>query len=463
MSELGHRLGCGDVPAGRTSLALKRREKQEHRKEHPLTTSEMQNAVDEATAAVYYPVSDLKMTRGEGIYLFDSEGRGYIDCASATFNLSLGYSHAAVVSAIKEQAEQLIHVTSSFQTDQINDLSRRLVDLAPGNITKAHLKVGGGSEANEGAVKMAQRATGRRDAVTLFRAHVGQTMMMTSMSGNAFRREPFGTLFHNTLQVPDPYCHRCFYAQQKDSCGRLCVTRLYDFMEYASSGSVAAFLVEPISGNGGNIVPPDGYFAGLRKFCDDMGIKLILDEIQTGIGRTGRMFAAEHFDVRPDAITVAKGLGGSGAQVAAILTDDDLAGMPGDQHSFTYGSNVLAAAAALATLDVIDDEAFLANVRATGEHILARLRDMQRRHLVIDDVRGVGLMIGIEISGPDGTPNVRLTNELAARAMDFGLILRTSRYGRGNVLKIRPPLTLTMAEADLICDRFDQLLSAHAH
>lgn len=425
--------------------------------------SNTQQATNIATSAVYYPVSDLKMVRGDGVYLYDENGVGYIDCASATFNLSLGYSHPAVVAAIREQADQLVHVTSSFQTDKINDLSRRLVDLAPTSITKAHLKVGGGSEANEGAIKMAQRATGKRDVVTLFRAHVGQTMMTTSMSGNAFRKQPFQTLFHNTLQVPDPYCRRCFYAQSPDSCGQLCVDRLYDFMEYASSGSVAAFLIEPISGNGGNIVPPEGYFAALRTFCDDTGIKLILDEIQTGIGRTGRMFAAEHFNIVPDAITVAKGLGGSGAQVAAILTDDELSGLPGDQHSFTYGSNVLAAAAALATLDIIDDDEFLANVRETGDYIMSRIREMRAWHPVIDDVRGVGLMIGIEISDANGSPNVALTNELAKRGMQFGLILRTSRYGRGNVLKIRPPLILTLDEATMICDRFDQLLAAYAH
>ncbi|MEV8099461.1 aminotransferase class III-fold pyridoxal phosphate-dependent enzyme [Kitasatospora sp. NPDC085879] len=412
--------------------------------------------------AVYYSVSDTRMVTGEGVYLYDSEGRGYIDCASATFNLSLGYRHPAVIKAMKDQADELIHVTSSFQTEAVNRLSQRLVDLAPKRLTKAHLKVSGGSVANEGAVKMAQRATGKRDVITLFRSHVGQTMMMASLSGNAFRREPFAQLYPGGLQVPDPYCHRCFYGQQAGSCGLMCVDRISDFLEFASSGSVAAVLIEPISGNGGNIVPPDGYFAKLRELCDEHNIKMIFDEIQTGIGRTGRMFAAEHFGVEPDAMTVAKGLGGSGAQVAAILASDELAGMPSHEHSFTYGANLLSAAAALATLDVIDDPDFLANVRATGNHILARLEEMSRRHRCISEVRGVGLMIGIEISEPDGSPAVDLTNHLAHKAMEHGLILRTSRYGFGNVLKIRPPLTLTMAEADLICDRFDALLTEHA-
>ncbi|MFF4537260.1 aspartate aminotransferase family protein [Streptomyces aureus] len=409
-------------------------------------------------SAVYYPVSDTRMVAGEGIYLYDSDGRGYIDCASATFNLSLGYRHPAVVQAIKDQADQLIHVTSGFQTAPINALAHRLVRLAPKSITKAHLKVDGGSAANEGAVKMAQRTTGRRDVITLFRSHVGQTVMMASLSGNAFRKQPLAQLYHGGLQVPDPYCMRCFYGQDPRSCGLMCVDRINDFLEFASSGSVAAVLVEPISGNGGNIVPPDGYFAALRELCDTHGMKLIFDEVQTGIGRTGRMFAAEHFSVDPDAITLAKGLGGSGAQVAAILTSDELAGLPTNDHSFTYGANLLAAAAALATLDVIDDADFLANVRTTGAHILDRLGALRAAHPQIADVRGVGLMIGIEIVDEEGRPSAALTNRLAERALDHGLVIRTSRYGHGNVLKIRPPLVLTLEEADVICDRFTELL-----
>lgn len=409
-------------------------------------------------SALYYPVSDVKMVRGEGVYLYDSEGKSYIDCASATFNLSLGYGHPKVIQAMKDQADQLIHVTSSFQTGPTNTLARKLVELSPSNLTKAHIKVSGGSVANEGAIKMAQRATGRRDIITLFRSHVGQTMMTAYLSGNAFRKAALPLAMPGGLQVPDPYCYRCFYGQEPSSCNMMCVDRLDDFLEYASSGSVAAILVEPISGNGGNIVPPDGYFQKLREFCDRRGIKLIFDEIQTGIGRTGFMFAADYFDVKPDAITVAKGLGGSGAQVAAILASDELGGLGTNDHSFTYGGNVLAAAAAVATLDVISKPEFLENVRLTGAHILSRLEDMKRAFKFVGDVRGVGLMIGIEIIDEEGKANQPLTNWLSQKAMDHGLVLRTSRYGYGNVLKIRPPLTLTFEEADLICDRFEALL-----
>jgi 4-aminobutyrate aminotransferase-like enzyme len=323
-----------------------------------------------------------------------------------------------------------------------------------------HPKVSGGSSANEGAIKMAQYATGRSEVITLFRSHLGQTMMMASMSGNAFRKAPFPMLYPGSIQVPDPYCHRCFYNQERGKCGLLCVERIDDFIEFASNGQVAAILIEPISGNGGNVVPPDGYLQRLRQFCDQHDIVLIFDEIQTGIGRTGHMFAAQHFGVEPDAITTAKGLGGSGAQVAAILTNDRLAGLPAHHHSFTYGSNLMAAAAANVTLDIVAQPAFLANVRATGNYILDRLIDLQSRYPVIGDVRGVGLMIGFELDEPDGSPAVDLTNHLAKKAMEHGLIMRTSRYGYGNVLKIRPPLILTLAEADELCDRLEHLFEA---
>jgi 4-aminobutyrate aminotransferase len=407
---------------------------------------------------IYYDVSDTFITAGEGIYLYDGDGSRYIDCGSGTFNLSLGYRHPEIIAVVKEQADKLIHVTSSFQTAPVNDLVQRLVEVSPDNLTKVHLKVPGGSEANEGAIKMAQYVTGRREVITLFRSHLGQTMMTAGLSGNAFRKAPFPAVFPGGLQVPDPYCYRCFYKQQPESSDFLCVQRINDFIDFASAGQVACVLVEPISGNGGNIVPPHGYFAELRRLCDERGIVLIFDEIQTGIGRTGEMFAADYFGVRPDAMTLAKGLGGSGLQVAAILTDARLSGLDGHHHSFTYGANLLAAAAASKTIEIVGRPGFLENVRTVGAGILGRLRDMQGRLPFIGDVRGVGLMIGVELVGPDGEPAVELTNAVAKAAPGHGLMVRTSRYGFGNVVKIRPPLIISPSQAEDLCDRFEALL-----
>lgn len=422
-----------------------------------INTTEVEQISLSDPSALYNSVSEVKMVRGEGIHLFDSDGRDYIDCASATFNLSLGYGHPAIINAIKEQSEKLIHVTSAFQTDSINQLASKLVELSPQRLTSVHLKVSSGSVANEGAIKMAQRATGKREIMSLFRSHHGQTMVTANISGNAFRKENFAHSLPGSLVVPDPYCYRCFYGKDPNSCSFECVSKLDDFLEFASTGNVAAIIVEPISGNGGNIVPPDGYFQRLRKFCDENNIKMIFDEIQTGIGRTGHMFAAEYFDVEPDAMTVAKGLGGSGAQVAGILASDELSGLPSSEHSFTYGSNVLAASAAVATLDIVSQPEFLKNVTLTGDFILNRLRQMQTKYKFIGDVRGLGLMIGFEINNENGSPNPTLTNWMADMAMKHGLILRTSRYGHGNVLKIRPPLILTLTEAEILCNRLENL------
>lgn len=411
---------------------------------------------------IHYRVGDRAMHRGDGIHLYDTDGAEYIDCASGTFNLSLGYGHPEVVKAMRDQADLLIHATSAFQTAPVNELVRRLVEVSPANLTRVHPKVSGGSTANEGAVKMAQAHTGRRDVVTLFRSHHGSTMMTMGMSGEAFRKAPFPLQMPGVTHVPDPYCKRCFYRQQPDTCGLLCAERINDFLDHATSGSTACVVLEPISGSGGNIVPPDGYLDAVRRICDERGIVLIFDEVQTGIGRTGHMFAADHFGVYPDIITTAKGLGGSGAQVAAILTSEELWGLDGEYHSFTYGGNVLAAAAAAKTLEIVSCPAFLENVRTVGAHVMRRLRELAERHRCVGDVRGVGLMIGVELVDHEGRPDTPLTQHLARRGMEHGLILRTSRYGRGNVLKIRPPLILTLGEADLMCDRLDALFTVEA-
>lgn len=423
------------------------------------------SALEQARGHLYYDVADLVAERGEGVYLYDADGKRYLDCASATFNLSLGYSHPEIVQAIREQAGRLVHVTSSFQSEPVSQLVQRLIDVSPDNLTRVHPKVSSGSVANEGAIKMAQHATGKRDVITLFRSHLGQTMTMASLSGNAFRKDPLQAVYPDRLHVPDPYCARCFYNERPETCGFLCVERIDDFIEHASSGSVAAMVVEPISGNGGNIVPPHGYLQALKDLCESHQIVLVFDEVQTGLGRTGEMFAADYFGVAPHIMTVAKGLGGSGLQVAAILAEERLAGMASDHHSFTYGSNALACAGAAKTIEILQRPGFLEHVRAVGAYFMGRLGELQQRHPVMWDVRGAGLMIGIEVCRPEaaGHPyapaNVALTNQIVKVGKDLGLLLRTSRYGRGNVVKIRPPLIIGYDEADEVCDRLDWVLT----
>lgn len=416
-----------------------------------------EHPADDVIRHYYYPPDRLHAVRGEGIYLYDRDGRRYVDCSAGTFNLSLGYAHPEIVATIRESAGELVHVTSKFQTGPGNELVRRIVAVAPPGLTKVHLKSASGSDANEAAVKIAQHHTGKSDVVSLFRGHLGQTMAMIGASGAAFRREPFSFRLPGVVHVPDPYCLRCFYRQRREECGLLCVERINDFIDYASSGRVACVVVEPISGNGGNIVAPDGYLPALRRLCDERGILLVFDEIQTGFGRTGRMFAAEHFGVAPHLMTFGKGLGGSGMPIAGVLTEERLAGLAGHHINATFGGNVLSAAVAAKTIEIISRPGFLENVREVGAYVLERLRDMATRARCVADVRGVGLMIGIEVVDRDGRPDPALTRHLAEEGQRMGLLLRTSLYGLGNVVKVRPALVLRRDQADEMCDLIEQL------
>ncbi|NUH41876.1 aspartate aminotransferase family protein [Streptomyces samsunensis] len=412
---------------------------------------------DDVVNHFYYPPDPFKAVRGEGVYLYGEDGKGYLDASSGTFNLTLGYSHPEVVATIREQAAELIHVTSKFQSRAVNSLVGALSEVAPADLTRVHLKSSSGSDANEAAIKIAQHHTGNPDVISLFRGHLGQTMAMINASGAAFRRAPFPAQLPGVVHVPDPYCVRCFYKQERETCGLLCVERINDFIDFASSGRVAAVILEPISGNGGNVVPPDGYLEALRALCDERGILLIFDEIQTGFGRTGQMFASDTFGVSPHMLTFGKGLGGSGMPIAGLLTEERLTGLEGHHINSTFGANVLASSVAVKTLEIIRRPGFLENVRAVGAHVMDRLGEMAGRYGFIGDIRGRGLMIGMEINDADGNPDAPFTNHLASLGMDHGLLLRTSLYGFGNVLKVRPPLVMTMEEADVMCDRLDRL------
>lgn len=397
----------------------------------------------------------------EGIYVRDERGRVYIDCASGTFDQPLGHNHPALVDAIKRQAETLAYLATPLVGEIVLRLAEKLVAVSPPNLNRVHLRDVSGSTAVEGAIKIAQAATGRSDVIALFRSHHGQTAWTTDVSGDAARRLLAPVHTPGIVHVPGPYCYRCFYRMTYPECGLYCVDAIRDFIAYASSGSVACVIVEPVIGNGGNIVPPRDYFRKLRSLCDELGIVLIFDEAQTGLGRLGYLFAAEYFDVQPHILVTAKGLGGPVPR-AAILLEERLELMPAKQHSFTGASSLLSAATALATLDVLEEPGFLEAVRRKGQLLGLHLRELATRFPAIGDVRGVGLMWGLEIVAPDATPDTGRCNRIVAAGRDAGLILRSSQYGRGNVVKIRPPLVITELEIEELADRLGRALRAAA-
>ncbi|MGK9252220.1 aspartate aminotransferase family protein [Paenibacillus humicus] len=399
---------------------------------------------------------------GKGIKLIDDSGAEYLDGVSGTFNLSLGYNHPYVVEKVQEQVGNLTHMSSSFTEPYVNEVLDHLVEYAPNGINAGWMRDITGSTANECATKIAQKYTESTDIISLFLSHHGQTQFATGISGNAFRRRKFpNSAAANSLHVPAPYCYRCPFNASSPNCGFQCIEAISDHIEYASSGSVACMIIEPILGNGGNIIPPDGYFERLRKLCDEYNLILIADEVQTGIGRTGYMFASELFDIRPDMITLAKGLGGIGVPVAAVLMQSRLDVLEKHEHSFTSGSNLISVTAAKSTLDVVSEPGFLDEVKLKGEILGELLGELAEKHSCIGEARGVGLMWGLEIVDSEDAPDVAKANAAIERAFsDQRLILRGSRYGFGNVVKVRPSLTVTADELVEIVGRLDSVLDS---
>jgi 4-aminobutyrate aminotransferase len=407
--------------------------------------------------------NNVTFTKGSGIRLYTPENEEYIDGASGTFNLSLGYSHPELVEVLKQQVENLIHVSSAFTAELAQQVLDCILDEAPEHITDGWMRDIIGSTANEGAVKIANKFNGKNEVVSLSLSHHGQTLYTTNISGNAFRRKSFSnTISTKNAIVPAPYCYRCpFSAKGPGKCGFLCAEAIYDYAEYASSGGVSAMVMEPILGNGGNIIPPEGYFEKIRQICDELDIALIADEVQTGIGRTGYMFASEHYNIKPDIITLAKGLGGIGIPAAAILYKPEYAVLEKFEHSYTSGGNLLSLTASQKTMEVVSREGFLENVRSSGAVLGQLLNKLKENYPhIIGDVRGIGYMWGLEINAADGAPDPALTNKIIDVAFeDHNLILRGSRYGFGNVVKVRPSLTANVDDIEEIYSRLNKIFS----
>jgi 4-aminobutyrate aminotransferase-like enzyme len=383
--------------------------------------------------------------RGEGVRLFDGAS-SYIDCASGTFNLSLGYSNAEVTRALHEQIDRCSHLSSEFTQAKAASIFESLREFLPPHIGAFWFRDIIGSTATECAIRIAQKATGRSSIVSLFLSHHGQTVGAAGISGNAFRQASFNLPFVGSLKIPAPDCLNCFYEKTPDSCNMLCARRLQDFVEYASNGQVAAVIIEPVLGNGGNIVPPSGYFRKLREVCDNNDILIIADEVQTGFGRTGSFFASNGFarDLRPDIITFGKGAGGVGIPAAGVVMRSELDVLETWEHSTTSGANPLAIAAMEATIAYIKNHGVLENVQLTGSALLRGLRELELEFPMVRNVRGVGLMLGFDL------PDKEKTSLFITIARRYGLILRGSRYGFGHTIKVRPPLIITHSEVDEI-------------
>lgn len=398
---------------------------------------------------------DIELVEGDGVWVISTNGEKFFDACSGTFNVPLGHRFPSVVDAVTAQLNRAAHLGSSNSREYANSILNSLLDSAPAPLSAGWMRDVIGSTANECAIHIAQKKTGASGIVSLFLSHHGQTALTTAISGDSFRRASNPEARSaNSIKVPAPYCHRCFYKATYPNCGLLCVERIHDFIRFSGNGDVACLIVEPILGNGGNIVPPTRYFESLRKLCDEHRMLLIADEVQTGLGRTGHFFASTALGLRPDLMTLAKGLGGIGVPIAAVLMRADLQVISKYEHSFTSGGSVLGLAAAAETIRIMRTTDLLDLVRERGKVLESLLKSLAARCKAISDVRGMGYMWGLEFSHEDGSPAVEVTNRIVEIAQrKHQLLIRSSRYGQGNVIKVRPPLVATVSQLEELCHR----------
>jgi 4-aminobutyrate aminotransferase len=415
---------------------------------------------------VWGRVTNLVVDRGEGSWLITTDGERYLDYSSGIGVTNTGHAHPRVVAAVRAQAEKILHAQQNITYHEPGlRLYDRLSRLLPGDGWGAFLS-NSGAEAVEAAVKLARVATGR-PAIIAFRygyhGRTAQTMALTTAK-DVYRGhfEPLpGSIYHTAY----PYCFRApGGGHSPDACTCDWEAELdLTFHQFIYPEHVAAVIVEPVLGEGGYVVPPPGFLPRLREITRRHGILLIADEVQTGFGRTGEMFAVQHWDVEPDILVMAKGIA-SGLPLSGIIAPRPMIDRwPPGSHGGTYGGNVVACAAANATLDVIEDEGLVANARERGTQFLAGLRALAPKYPSIGDVRGLGLMLALEFVKPgegDGrTPNPDVTKRVQAEALARKLIILTAGT-YVNVLRIIPPLVTTADEVDLALRTIDESLAA---
>ncbi|HEY6061809.1 MAG TPA: acetyl ornithine aminotransferase family protein [Gemmatimonadales bacterium] len=411
-------------------------------------------------ASTSYPKEyPLVIAGGDRAMVEDVDGNRFLDFMAGIAVTSTGYNHPAVVAAVQEQAGRFLHICGAdFYFAGFSRLCERLATLAPGSSPKRVFLSNSGAEAVEGALKLARHSTGRAAFVAFSGSFHGRTYGALSLTASkAVQRSGFGPFLPEVYHVPYPYQYRCDFCRGEPQCTRGCIRNIEEdlFGRRLDPKNVAAIVVEPIQGEGGYVVPPDGFLRDLRALCDRHGILLICDEVQSGIGRTGKMFACEHEGIEPDVITVAKGLG-SGMPIGALIAKAAVMKWGPGAHGSTFGGNPVSCAAALVTLDLVERE-FMANARVQGERLLAGVRRLADKHRTIGEVRGRGLMIGIEFVADRATraPHPDLVGKLERLAFSKGLLL----LGAGkSSLRLAPPLVVDDYDVDTALAILDQCL-----
>ncbi len=409
-----------------------------------------------ALATCYTRPFPLVPDRGQGVWLSDLDGNTFLDFMAGIAVSTTGYHHPHVAAAIADQVGRFLHIClTDYAQEGTTQLAERLLAHLPGDRYRAFFG-NSGAEAVEAAIKLARHHTGRPYLISTLGSFHGRTYGAVSLTGSkANYRRGFGPLLSGVVHVPYPNPFRPPLGSNPESCGRAVLDYLERelFPTVLPPDEVAAILVEPMQGEGGYIVPPSDFLPGLRALCDRYGILLILDEVQTGMGRSGKMFAFEHDQIQPDMVTLAKGIA-SGLPLSAMLARERLMTWPEGSHGSTFGGNPVAVAAASATLDLLEGGALhpglgtslIDNARIQGEWMLAELRRLAADFPAVGQVRGRGLFLGIEFVSADGAEAPAVRDRFAEAAFRLGLLTLPCGYSS---LRISPPLILNRQEAEV--------------
>jgi 4-aminobutyrate aminotransferase len=401
------------------------------------------------------------MDHGLGAEVWDLDGNRFLDFCAGIAVCASGHSHPRVVRAIQEQAARFLHMSGAdFYYALEIELAERLNALAPVAEKTRVFYTNSGTESVEAAFKLARYHSRRPRTLAYISAFHGRTMGSLSLTASKpVQRQGFAPLVPGVTHVPFGYCYRCPFHLEYPACDIYCVRYIEETVlaSYCPPEEVAALFAEPIQGEGGYVVPPPEYFGRIRELCDRHGILLVVDEIQSGFGRTGKMFAIEHWGVEPDIIALAKGIA-SGLPLGAIIARDSVMDWPPGAHANTFGGNPVACAASLATLDLLAG-GLVENAGTVGTYMLDRLRAMQVRHPTMGDVRGKGLMIAVELVKDRHTkaraPELR--NRVVVECYRRGMLILGC--GKNNV-RFCPPLTITTGDVDEALATFEEALAA---
>jgi len=399
----------------------------------------------------FYP---LVIDSAEGCIVKDVDGNAYVDFNSGLVCLNVGHRHPKVVSAIKRQCDKFIHYSNTdFYYQEVVDLAEKLIEITPGQFDKKVYFGNSGTEAIEAAVKMAKWHSRKHRFIAYISAFHGRTLGALSFTASKLaQRRYFFPLLDGVTHVPYPYCYRCPFKLSLPECNYWCIDFIDEMVlqKYVPPEEVAGILFEAIQGEGGYVVPPPEYFQRLKKLADKYGLLLIDDEIQSGVGRTGKWWAIEHWKVEPDIVCIAKSIA-SGLPLGATVARAKIMDWEGGSHASTFGGNPLSCVAASAVIDVIENEKLMDNATKLGNYVVKRLQEFKEKCKILGDVRGKGLMIGAEIVEDKKTkkPAKEKANEIMNRCWKRGVAVITCG---ASTVRIAPPLTITRELIDASMD-----------